>query len=100
MKKTCPECKGTGLKMPLCDSDCPDCGGEGQVEVEPHKYDDHEYEWPDTEDGRQLQLLNDKDNLSDWEITFCNGVTDWVLKQDRSLTGKQLETIKKILRKR
>jgi RecJ-like exonuclease len=94
MKITCPECKGTGLRMPLCDAECPECEGSGNKEKIFEKKEKVKY--PDTEDGELVGRLMDEEDLNDWEIKFCNSVGIQVM-AGKSLTDKQRNKIREIL---
>ena len=97
MKVNCDKCNGTGLRMPLCDAGCNACGGSGQVEhVASSK--PNEPTFPDTEDGRLVKALCDRESLSDWEIDFCNSVTEQVVDKERPLTERQRAKIREIFR--
>jgi hypothetical protein len=91
----CPDCKGTGLQLPLCDGPCSDCGGSGQIVKEFKDKDSNPL--PDTPDGKLVSQLCDLDELNDWETEFCIDMESWV--EHRSLTTAQRSKINQILEK-
>jgi len=96
MKITCPDCKGTGLQMPLCDGTCTTCNGKAEIErVAPPPT--HPV-MPDTTDGRLVQELLDREDLTDWESGFCVSVERQVA-DGRVLSEKQRNKIEQILNK-
>jgi len=97
MKITCDKCGGTGLTLPLCDSECPKCGGSGQVEKVFETAKPKELDLPDTEDGELIRRLDNMDGLNDWETNFCSSMIEWV-QRGRPLTYKQRDRVKKILK--
>jgi hypothetical protein len=84
--------------MPLCDADCDECGGSGQVEKAPPPRESGP-QFPATDDGRLAHELCELENLNDWEIGFCNSVADWVL-AGRPLTEEQQKKVRQILKER
>ena len=91
----CKRCEGTGLEPPRHDKPCihPKCK-EGQVPVEHDTPLDPDF--PDTEDGRLVQRLCNIETLTDWEIKFCNSVTQWVM-SSQGLSAGQRQKIDEIL---
>ena len=94
----CPVCAGTGLRMPLCDAPCPTCK-DGQVELET-RTEEPKDEFPRTADGGLVKKLNDLENLSNWEIGFCNKVTNQVVDLKLPLSPGQRVKLKEILKER
>jgi len=96
MKITCPDCIGTGLQLPLCDGPCVTCSGKAEIEravalpTVPRL--------PDTLDGRLVVELLDREDLSDWEASFCVSVEQQVA-AGSALSEKQRTKIKQILNK-
>jgi DNA-dependent RNA polymerase auxiliary subunit epsilon len=46
-----------------------------------------------------LTALEDEDNLSQWEITFIESLSDWFLNKERELTPRQYEVLERVYRK-
>lgn len=91
-RKACESCKGTGLTFPLCDSDCKDCDGTGQVE-----FSYQETRMPKPLDENELvRDICDIEDLSDWEASFAESIAEWV-GDGRELTEKQASKAREII---